>query len=105
MSDKYGTYAKGYVESIVSGATANATLVAAVAGSRVVVDQVFIATNGANNVNLESDATDLAPFWYLAANDHVELHDCHIKTAVGEALKWTTSAATNASIRVVYHFE
>ena len=105
MSDKYGTYAKGYAESIVSGATANVELVAAVTGSRIVVDQCFIATNGANNINLESNTTDLAPFYYLAANDHIELHDCHIKTAVGEALKWTTSASTNASIRVVYHLE
>lgn len=84
------------------------TLVAAVAGFSIVVEQMLVFAPAANTVQFISSAgaTAISPPWQL--NNSVALSyngqkDCPLmSTANGSSLQFTTSAATSATVMITY---
>jgi hypothetical protein len=86
-------------------AAATATLVAAVAGKKYRVLSAVIVTTIANNVNFESNSTDISAVFPLGANGGLVLpfnEHGWFETAVGEALGITLSVATPTGVQVQY---
>lgn len=89
----------------VTTATSGATLVAAQIGKRIRVLAMVAITTLANNINLDSNTTDITGIFPLAANGGLVLPFCEhgwCETDAGEALKVTLSVATSTGIQLIY---
>lgn len=81
------------------------SLVAAATGAKYRVLSVAIVTTAANNVLFKSATTAISATWPLGANGGLVLpfnEHGWFETASGEALVFTTSAATACGVQVQY---
>lgn len=81
------------------------TLVAAVAGARYRVLSLVVVTTLANNVKIQSNATDISSTFPLAANGGIVLpfnEHGWFQTNLGEALNVNLSIATATAVQVQY---
>lgn len=102
--------AVNYTQSaFVNPQTATDTLVvAAVTNSKIRVHSVSVVTTIANNVLFKSNTTAISSTAPIAANGGYILPfspEGWFTTAIGEALNFTTSAATACGCHVVYSME
>lgn len=90
----------------INPSTATTTqLVAAVAGKKYRVLSAIVVTTLANNINFESGTTDISAIFPLGANGGLVLdfnEHGWFETVAGEALQFTTSAATACGCSVQY---
>ncbi len=88
-----------------SNGGADTELVAAVAGTVIVVDEIMFTASAACAVFLESGASTVVfPTVYLAAGDNFVMDSGNLcRTAVSEALTYTAVVTGNVSIWIKYH--
>jgi hypothetical protein len=84
----------------------NTTIVAAVAGYRIIVSQVCVITSAANSVKFQSNGTsDISALMPLAPNGGFVLPYSDLgwmQTNISESLTFNMSTGTSTGVQVVY---
>lgn len=80
-------------------------VVAAVAGRKIRVTQLYVNALAATNIKFQSNTTDISATLYLAANGGAVLPESEagwFETAAGEALNLAMSVNTSVGVQVQY---